>query len=329
MSFYIAEGNRSLLADHEGNLWVGTETDLQRWSSAQQRVDLQSNVSTARVQTLGSFTGTPKVLLEDREHNIWVGTTAGLDRLSLSNVVRALPRCEGLGWSLAAGDAGALWAVCPSLDSLSGELVEIRAGKVVSKRRTAAFTAAYRDPKGDIWWGGPTALGHLADGKLQTIPLPQPLYGFDVQTIASDSSGALWISIIHKGLLRFLHGEWVAYGGIAALPRGPAIVATPDDQGAIWFGYPDNRIARLDGAGAVRVFNAMDGLNVGNVTAIHPAPGGVWIGGDAGLARFDGARFRADSRHRGRAQGNLRNNGHIQWFGLGQWCSGNCLHYRV
>ncbi len=291
LSFYVAQANRSLLADHDGNLWVGAETDLKQWPASQRLADEQANASTAHVQTLGPLTGTPKVLLEDREHNIWVGTTAGLDRFSLTNVVRALPGCREGGWTLAAGDPGALWALCPSPDSLSGHLVEIRAGRVVSQRRTAAFTAAYRDPQGEIWWGGPTALGHLAGGALRIIPLPKPLYGFDVQTIAGDPGGALWISVVRKGLFRFLKGQWVAYGGIEALPRGPAIVATPDGQGAIWFGYPNNRIARLSGAGTVRVFDATDGLNVGNVTAIHVSRGGVWIGGEAGLARFDGARF--------------------------------------
>jgi signal transduction histidine kinase len=58
----------------------------------------------------------------------------------------------------------------------------------------------------------------------------------------------------------------------------------------LWFGYPDNRIARVNGD-EVQLFDASRGLNVGNITAIHASGKHVWVGGDLGFARFDGIRF--------------------------------------
>jgi signal transduction histidine kinase/ligand-binding sensor domain-containing protein len=290
-SFSIAEVSRNVLTDHDGNLWFANERDVKRWPLPQQLADQQSNATMVHAQTLGPLTGTPLVLLEDREHNIWVGTSGGLDRLSLTNVVRALPDCQDVGWALVAGDAGTLWAVCASPNSASGHLVEIRDGQIISQRETAGFTAAYRDPTGEIWFGGSTALGHLKDGVVETTPLPAALKGFDIQAIASDRSGALWISVVRKGIYRFLQGQWVAYDGVAAILHGPAIVATPDTDGSTWFGYPNNRIARSSADGAVHVFDTADGLNVGNVTAIQTSPGHVWVGGEVGFEGFDGTRF--------------------------------------
>ena len=42
---------------------------------------------------------------------------------------------------------------------------------------------------------------------------------------------------------------------------------------------------------AVRLFDARQGLEVGNVQAIVARGGDVWAGGELGLARFDGTRF--------------------------------------
>jgi signal transduction histidine kinase/ligand-binding sensor domain-containing protein len=290
-SLSIAGASGSLLIDHAGNLWIAARQDVKRWPARQWSADLRARGNEAHVETLDTLTGTPEAFLEDREHNIWVGTSGGLDRFSLTNVVRAVPDCPNVGYALAAGDGGALWAACPRADSPRGELLEIHSGQIVTRRDTPAFTAAYRDPTGRIWLGGPMSIGRLQAGRLDSVELPGPLRGFDVQALASDRGGGLWVSVVRKGVYRLWHNQWTAYGGLAALPRGPAIVATVDADGAIWFGYPDNRIAHLGAGGAVRVFGPSEGLSVGNVTAIHVAGGHVWVGGEVGFARFDGARF--------------------------------------
>ena len=265
--------------------------EVKRWPKFQRLADLHSQGTAAHVETSGALTGRPETLLEDREHNIWVGTNGGLDRYSPTNVVNAATDCPSVGYALAAGHAGTLWAACLDTHSLSGQLLELRNGRIVSQRETAGFTAAYRDPTGVVWFGGPLALGRLAGSTFKTTPRPESLSGFDIQALASDRSGALWVSVIRKGVYRVLNNQWVAYGGLDALPRGPAVVETVDDRGAVWFGYPGNRIARLSAGGVVQVFDTDDGLNVGNVTAIYVSDGHVYVGGELGFAHFDGNRF--------------------------------------
>ena len=234
-------------------------------------------------------------VLQDRERNIWVGTSTGLDRFSRTNVVRdaALP-CSQAAFAperaaFVAGEAGALWMAC--IEGSVPQVVQIRDGAVVTRQITPVFGVAYRDSQGAIWFGGPTALGHVAaDGRVATTPLPAPLAGRRVQALVRDRRGALWVSVIGKGLFRSLDGEWPEYGNLDALPRAPAYVATADSTGALWFGYTNNRIARVTDR-TVQLFDTRHGLEVGNVMAILAHDGQIFVGGELSFERFDGARF--------------------------------------
>ena len=151
---------------------------------------------------------------EDRERNIWVGTNTGLHRFSHSNVVRdAAPPCFQGAFSeaaaaFAAGDAGALWMACD--DGSVTHVDEIRDGAVVSRQATPIFNVAYRDPEGTVWFGGPTALGHLENGRIMTMPLPAQVRGRPIQALVRDGSGAMWVSASRAGIFRFHDGEWSA-----------------------------------------------------------------------------------------------------------------------
>jgi len=85
-------------------------------------------------------------------------------------------------------------------------------------------------------------------------------------------------------------GAWTPYGGIAALPRGPAITIVRDHRDRLWFSYPGGNVAVLDGE-QVRLYSKADGLQIGNVMANYPGRIDQWLGGELGLARFDGDRF--------------------------------------
>ena len=237
-------------------------------------------------------------LLQDRERNIWVGTNTGLHRFSHSNVVRnGAPPCFQGAFSeaaaaFAAGDAGVLWMACH--DGSTPHVDEIRDGAVVSRQTTPIFNVAYRDPQGTVWFGGPTALGHLESDRIITTALPSQVRGRPIQALVRDSSGALWVSASRAGVFRFHDGEWSAYGNLEALPRGYALVATADG-GSVWFGYSNNRIARVNGR-LVHLFDATLGLDVGHVLAILAQGGEVWVGGGARHRAFRRYALRVDTQ---------------------------------
>ena len=285
-----------LLIDSAGNHWLSGDGSVSRWPAADVTGDRQSQQHMAHAEVFSKtdgLTDAPLSMLEDREHNIWMGTLLGLDRFSPSRVVRAVPRCNGLlGYALATDTAGGLWAACSGLaEAHSGSLLQIQDGKVTSERSVERLTAAYRDGSGTVWFGGPDHVGSFDGRAFVATSLPADLRGLDVQALAKDSSGALWVSVVRHGVYRLDAGRWVPYGAVE-LPREPAIVEASDGDGAVWFGYQGSRIVRLQGQ-TLRQFSAADGLDIGNVTAIYPAVGQIWVGGETGFAQLHGASFSA------------------------------------
>ena len=116
--------------------------------------------------------------------------------------------------------------------------------------------------------------------------------------MADERSGALWVSVVRRGVFRLANGQWAPYGGIPSLPKQTAITLATDVRGRIWFGYAEGQVAVLDGDN-MRLFAGADGPTVGNVTAMHGRRKGLWVGGELGLAGFDGERFRTLSAEAG------------------------------
>jgi len=284
---FDAAGNLWAVAADAGNLMRVRQSELTATGQ------LELTVHPEKIATLDGFSrGLSSAMLQDSEHNLWVGTQGSLDRFSHSNVVRDIaPPCyetTSAAAAFGAGDDGVLWLTCG--DSNGGFLHEIRDGKIISRQVAPAFSVVYRDTEGTIWFGGPTALGHLEKGRLVNMPLPAQIGGRPLQALVRDREGGLWVSVSRRTLFRFFDGVWSEYGNLDALPRGYPIVATMDDRGALWFGYVNNRIARVSGR-SVQLFDLKRSADIGNVLAILAKEGTLWVGGELGLAHFDGQRF--------------------------------------
>ncbi len=284
--------NGRLLIDSGGNFWFPSHGGaVGRWSADNAVADTQSQERVVHEEFLPKADEFLNVILEDREHNIWMGVSTGLDRFSPSKVIRAAPPCPGLGYALAAGTAGELWAACgdPS-HAAPSTLLQMRDGVVVAQRPSGEFTAAYRDRDGTIWFAAADQIASFDGHAFVSTALPQDLLQNEgIQALAKDGDGALWVSIVRRGIYRLLSGRWER-GESLGLPPGPAIVETPDGDGGVWFGFPKNQIARLHGK-TVQRFTAAEGLDVGNVTAIHRAGEQIWVGGEIGFSQLHGARF--------------------------------------
>ncbi|MET0320698.1 MAG: hypothetical protein ABW069_08265, partial [Duganella sp.] len=233
--------------------------------------------------------------LGDREGNLWFTTENGVDRVRESRLTAiALPPRMFSGLSVQADGDGAVWV--GNFQSTGN--YELRSfGVLADGTRQATpligVTAATRAPDGSAWFASGLTLWHHAGGRWRSWPLPPDLRGHDVQALAQEAGGRLWVSVMRKGVHVFRDGRWQAGGGVAALVGRTSVSLLADTRGRVWFGYPGNHLAVLDG-GAVREVGPDDGLDVGNVTVMAEDAGhggGLWVGGDQGVARFDGRRF--------------------------------------
>jgi signal transduction histidine kinase/ligand-binding sensor domain-containing protein len=289
-----------VLFESDGSLWgtQGTDRNLVRVRAPHVPRDAHGGglVDPERLSLTGDLTlGRVLAFFADREHNVWVGTRGGLHRFSRSNVVRdTAPPCiqnDFVEGAIVAGEAGSLWVACDD-GTTGGHIRQMRSdGAVIGWQNAPFYRVAYRDPEGTLWFGGFTGIAHMEGGRFVTTPTPPLVTGRPIQALLREPTGAMWVSVSRRGTYRVIDDEWTENGGLQGLPLSEfAYVEAAGEHGTLWFGYTNNRVARIDGQN-VQMFDRTQGLDVGNVMAILADSHGTWVGGELGLARFDGARF--------------------------------------
>src|SRR5262249_47885710 len=231
-----------------------------------------------------------RAILQDREGNIWVGTNNGLDRFRKTNLVPVVLPFKPGNAVLAAGDAGDLWVENVRFKFRVHGGVADRGGDPIP----SGVISAYRDPAGAIWWLCDDAIYRYDAGNYTKLAFPPSfpkLYTERGIVATEDSSGALWLAALREGLFYRKKGGWKRLETAPEFAKLPPRTAFTDWMGRAWFGYEGGTIIILDHENVQRVFLPSDSL-VGGVTAIRGRGRHTWVGGESGLAFFDGNRFR-------------------------------------
>ena len=289
--------NLGYYSDAHGGLWVGTGESVQL-------LDRQGELVRQFV-TAGGFTGsTFSANLTDREGNVWFVTPEGVDRVRPARLAMvALPAGFTAALGVTPGADGAVWiGTSDVLDTFNMRSIVLAADGAQRRSDIAGVTASHHQDDGVLWFASGDALWRVDGATTRRWPLPAAFAGRDVQAMSTDRDGRLWLSVVGMGVHAFHEGAWRAGGGHPELERDTAVSIARDRAGRIWFGYTGDRIAVLDGT-TVRRYDATHGLAVGNTLAIAPGRRHVWIGGDRGLAWFDGSRFHSIGE---REQGDFR-----------------------
>ncbi|USX25915.1 histidine kinase [Oxalobacteraceae bacterium OTU3CINTB1] len=271
--------------DHDGYTWFVSAPDLVRTAHAGLRKPSQRTWPERGLSGVEAY-----ALFQDREQNVWVGTENGLDRFRAPRLETVkLPKNAGITARPIAGGPGAsAWvdrSYLPAPNAPARPFApELEMGMV--------NTALYRAADGNVWMGGDEGpLFVLRDGVRQRVALPP---GIDVNrfvySLTEDRAGALWISFGRAGFYTLRAGQWALGGGIAGMATFAASVIAADPRGPVWLGSVNNHLAVV-ADGRVRHYGKADGVTVGTVMQILPVAGGAWIGGENGLAYFDGSRF--------------------------------------
>lgn len=283
------------LIDRHGRLWMASSSGIHRLQDVARLLDpglTAASSSDAFTNIDGLTAPYAAAFLEDREGNVWIGTAGGVDRFRESRLTPVyLPRASN-GFAMAAADAGALLVGVDLDDSL----FEVTAPSAVRLVQGPEYVqSAYRADDGVVWLGGRGMLWH-SSGSLtrpQWVAIDLPVDRahanyYPVQAIAKDGSGRLWVSVVRAGLMHFAAGKWTTIGNPAALS-----LASGED-GRVWLGFVNNEIRVIEpGKESGRELTSRDGLDVGNVMSILARKQDAWVGGDLGLAHFDGSRFHA------------------------------------
>jgi PAS domain S-box-containing protein len=213
-----------------------------------------------------------------------------LDRFRKTNLVPVVPPFKPNFALLVAGDAGDVW-----LANL-GSWVRIHEGHADRDQPLPGGQAlyAYRDSTGAIWWLCTDAIYRYHAGSYTRLALPSSFpkkYGGLDIAATRDGSGALWLSAKNEGVFYRTREGWQRLDTAPELAKLSPRTTHLDWMGRAWIGYGEGTIIVLDQANIQKVFPA-NASPVGSVRAINGRGRHIWVGGQLGLAFFDGNRFR-------------------------------------
>jgi signal transduction histidine kinase/ligand-binding sensor domain-containing protein len=289
----IRVGSQGILFDNDGALWVATLGDGLRRSRAPELLRGQIKEFDTAVESFTAEDGltddVARSILQDREGNIWVGTDNGLNRFRKTNLVPVVGLALNPFYSfLAAGDGG------DALVARQDLMVRIHRGRADRGHRIPGkIMSAYRDPSGAIWWLCPDAIYRYDSGNYTRVALPASfpkVYSEGGIVATEDGSGALWLTAEGQGLFFRTTRGWERPESPPECAKLNPSTAYTDWMGRAWFGYTDGTIILLKDGNIQRVFPA-DDSPVGQVHAVNGRGRHTWVGGESGLAFFDGNRF--------------------------------------
>jgi ligand-binding sensor domain-containing protein len=285
---------RRLLFDRWGNLWL----TLQRQAGIV-RIANPERVATGRAvakadvvarydASNGLSADRADTLIEDRQGVIWAGTRFGIDRFlpvtySMRQDITTAPRT---GYRFVQARDGRIAVANDDTIYLYSD--ERAAARIIHAPATVRSLRV--DPQGGLLAGGDFGLARIVGERLQTIPIPRQLKSpalFDVQV---GRDGSVWVLTRQDGVFVLRAGRWSQILPQKMLGAPSPRVMLLDGKERLWIGTDDNEVG-LWSDGRFRRFGAEAGLTIGFPQSALVVGDKVLLGGELGLAGFDGERF--------------------------------------
>lgn len=259
---------RAILEDREGNIWVGTQSGLNRLSEAvvsmltvpmRQRLVRAVTIADDGALWIGTSNGLDRISREGNRtyseadglpsasiralHNdprtgLWVATSNGVVRVTRDGFVPLAGSAQSLGQAMAMGSDrhGHIW-----VGDLAAGLVRYRDGASVTTTmdadlgRKRLFTV-YSDQSGRVWGGYFDGTLVRFDGDhAQVFGENEGFVGGMVTSLHEDPPGTLWIGS-SKGLSRYRDGKFDRVTWTSGLPGNLIGAIVPDGLGHLWLG---------------------------------------------------------------------------------------------
>ena len=269
--------------DHEGNLWIGTDTQG-LWRIRASRIGLMQSAS-VRMDVSG------RAVVEDREGGFWFGINCGgLRHWSRDGEVRVVRLESTLGTecvqSLLMDDKRRLW-----IGTWGGTLGRFENGRLTLARtwNQGGALNIWRNPTDGTYWLSTLRdtwrLDMDAKGEIADAHQVRALDGMTISFMTQARKGGDWF-VGDQGAYRLLGGKvverWRQEDGIGT--RFLRWLYEDPDGNTLWIGSYGGGLIRVRN-GSVHRYDTSNGLFDDTVSCVLPDDDGrLWLGGNGGIS---------------------------------------------
>ncbi len=275
----------SLLAAHDGSLWIGTGYSV-------------SHLNHGQLINYAQISGRVEALAEDDKGAVWLVRTQMVDKMGpICRIDEAGVKCYGQRDGLPSffpvfvdrSDSQDVWVGgywgdgsselarwkpgAPPVDTRRGDkhLEGVSALKAIAGGRNGSMWVAVRDPK------LPLQLDHLQGGAWTSQSFPDiPIKNSDVTGLFVDRNDSLWIATAYHGFFRVRNGHSEHFGTTDGLSSDAVGKFFEDAEGNVWV----LTAAGIDSFRDLQVtsYSIREGLSAAGAGALVAAKdGGLWI----------------------------------------------------
>lgn len=271
----------AVLEDREGNIWVGTESGLDRFSPS-------NIVQPARTEAVVSgFVGSAGA------RNLFVAGLSGVYRIDRSGEPVLVFREPDIG--VLCGDDRRLLVI-----GMQGkyQLDLDPAGNLVKATPVSGplSITCTMDTAG-VFWTGIDRIYRLVGSRLQPVPLPAGAPGGSIHRVRSDGSGGVVFGRIGQGVLRLRDGVETLLWRSTDQVTGRTATTIPSRGGLLVVG--DQGLARYDGRRLASLRDRTYPFLAGLTGLVQTADGSTWVIGADGIIRMSTASLDQAFAHPG------------------------------